>query len=400
MAPLLHKPVRQLHVTLHKILHEENRLRKQECILYLVHPTSHWFFRGLTAIPDSLPLVNKVMPIFRFPKLALQPEQKEEHNRMKRILAVLVVVLVLSGHDMYLKPDHYFLDPNTPSVVALYNGTFEKSENVIDRDRMLDVSIVGNGQRITVDTSAWVEKDDITYLNFTTGAAGTWVAGVSTKPRTLGMSATDFNEYLEHDGVLDMLALRNENGTLADSAIERYSKHVKTIFQVGDELSDDYQTELGYPIEFVLLDNPYDIHPGHTLPVKLLFQQQPLANQLVYAGLAAEGEHTHADDESGDHQHDALQQFRTDEHGMLDLPVSAEGIWYLRTIHLAASAEEGLTHESHWATVTFAVGEGHSHEHEAADEEHSHDEGLPVYIYVILSVLIIGVLFFWFNRKK
>ena len=108
------------------------------------------------------------------------------------------------------------------------------------------------------------------------------------------MDAKAFNDYLEHDGVLDMLEWRKENNVLDQDAVEKYSKHVKTIFQVGKQLTDDYKTELGYPIEFVLLENPSNLHAGHDLPVKLLFNQKPLANQLVYAGhKSAPREHTH-----------------------------------------------------------------------------------------------------------
>ncbi|HBR54213.1 MAG TPA: DUF4198 domain-containing protein, partial [Flavobacteriaceae bacterium] len=39
--------------------------------------------------------------------------------------------------------DTFFLQPNQQAVLDLYNGTFEKSENVIDRDRMLDASFFG-----------------------------------------------------------------------------------------------------------------------------------------------------------------------------------------------------------------------------------------------------------------
>lgn len=332
---------------------------------------------------------------------------------MKRILSGLLLIILLSSHDMYLKLGQYFLEPNIDAVIELYNGTFDRSDNVITRDRMLDVSLVGNGERVTVDTSDWFEKEKTTYLNFTTGSPGTWVAGVSTKPRTLGMSAQSFNDYLEHDGVLDMLATRKENGTLADSAIERYSKHVKTVFQVGNERSADYETELGYPIEFILLQNPYDIHPGHSLAVKLLFDQKPLTNQLVYVGNQPTSKehthdgHTHSHDEEADHQHDELLQLRTDEEGLLQVPISSEGIWFLRTIHLVEVEEEGLTHESNWATVTFAVSgshaQGHGHDHHHAHDhshDHDHEEGIPAYAYGLLSLLMVIALFFWFNRKK
>ena len=317
-------------------------------------------------------------------------------------LPLIAIALVLfSSHDMYLKLNNYFLDTFTKSTVELFNGTFDKSENVIDRDRMIDVSILQNGERFYPLEDSWFEKDSITYLDFETKGAGTYVIGLSTRARTIEMDAEAFNDYLKHDGVLDLLEKREADGTLETGALELYSKHVKTIVQVGEELSEDWMTALNYPIEFIPLENPYDIHVGHTLPVQLYANQEPLVNQLVYLGHKAlstththDGStHTHDSDES--HEHNDLQKFRTNENGVIELPIDKEGVWYLRTIHLVELADSEYTHESNWATLTFAVGEGHSHEH----SEEAHDE-IPTYYFIVASVLLIALLFFFFRTRK
>ncbi|MDN3204057.1 DUF4198 domain-containing protein [Algoriphagus sediminis] len=413
---------------------------------------------------------------------------------MKKLTLCLVVLIVLSSHDMFLKLDNFFLQPNSDSVIQLLNGTFERSENVISRDRMLDVSLVGMGSRTEMDTSFWYEKDSSTYLEISTGDEGTYLVGVSTAARNIEMDAEAFNSYLEHDGVLDMLEWRKENDAMDQPAVERYSKHVKTIFQVGDELTEDWKTVLGYPIEFVPMENPYDIHPGHEMKVKLLWKGKPLSGQIVYVGNDGEAhdhshdepgmhthddgtthshdtgqehshedetthshdnedshesdgehshdenhshthdsaeEHTHGDGtthshenedqhESGEvhthedgtthshneeetssesHSHEGVMQLRTDSNGVISIPISSTGVWYLRTIYMELKSEEGLTHESNWATLTFAVGEGHSHEH--GNDAHVHEEeGIPSYVFWGGSLILLVILFFWFNRKK
>ncbi len=383
---------------------------------------------------------------------------------MKKNLLFLLLVLLLCSHDMYLKLDSYFLPPDTQSQIQLFNGTFEKSENVIDRDRMMDASLVGNNNRITITEDQWTEMDSITYLNFTTGKAGTWVAGVSTKARNIEMAAQAFNDYLEHDGVQDMLESRRENNLLEQNAVEKYSKHVKVIFQVGDSTTGDWSKPLGYPIEFIPQSNPYELHTGDGIVVKLLRDGNPLVDQLVYAdskpsnnshshevseemhshgnekphshgqadnhkeqGDSHEHPHTHDDGQqhSHDHEHDAAQQednhehehgdtvsngndatekhthttgqeLRTNESGEVTVKLNADGIYYLRTIHLVNTEEEGLTHESNWATLTFEIAHSHENEH-----SHEHDdEGIPMWIFITASIIIVGGLFFFFNRKK
>lgn len=288
---------------------------------------------------------------------------------MKKLTFLFVTFMVLSSHDMFLKMGTYFLEPNTDVTIELFNGTFEKSENTIDRNRMIDASLIGNGTRTVVDTSLWTESGETTILNFTTGEPGTWVAGLSTKAKNIELAATDFNNYLEHDGVLDMIEQRELDDTEGEDAIEKYSKHVKAIFQVGDQKTEDWKTELGYPIEFVPLQNPYEIKPGEQLEVKLLSKGQVLPHQLIYVG-STQGSHSHSHGEDSDHVHDEdageghhhdATQLRTNTNGIVTMDITNEGLWYLRTIHMVLSEEEGLTHESNWATLTFEVGHGHNH---------------------------------------
>lgn len=348
---------------------------------------------------------------------------------MKKTLLLVIAFLVFSSHDMFLKLDSYFLQPNSRTSIQLFNGTFEKSENVITRDRMIDVSLVSNGKRTKVDTSQWSEKDSIvTILSFKTGDEGTYVAGVSTKARNIIMDAEAFNSYLEHDGVLDMIEWRKSNNAMDQDAVEKYSKHVKAIAQVGNKKTDDWKTILGYPIEFVPLSNPYNLHTGDEIQVQLLSEGKPMANQLVYFGSQASlhghthdpvpnddanHEHDHSDGHSHehegdsghehgseDHTHTSGNSTRTDSDGVLTLKLASDGIWYLRTINLVTTEEPGLTHESNWATLTFEVG----HDHSSVAENHVHEDesplGIPAYAYWLGSLAIIGILFFFFYSQS
>ncbi len=328
---------------------------------------------------------------------------------MKKLPFILFALVVLCSHDMYLKLDDYFLQPDSKASIQLFNGTFANSDNTIDRDRMLDVSVLAHGARTRMDTTQWREEGMVTVLDFTTGKSGTYVAGVSTRTRSLAMEAEAFNNYLEHDGVVDELERRRADGTLGSNAVERYSKHVKTIVQVGAERTDDWQTPLGYPIEFVPLQNPYALHPGDPVDIRLLWRGEPLANQLVIVDTEASGhthgagaDHTH-DEDTPEHTHAGMSQLRTDEAGVFQFTVSQEGTWFVRTIHMTNPQEEGLTHESNWATLTFAVNHDHSHagggDH-AHDHTHDHEGGIPSYVWWLGSLALVGGLFVYFSRRS
>jgi uncharacterized GH25 family protein len=265
-------------------------------------------------------------------------------------LLIFMLITALSAHDMFLKLETFFLKPHTAVTISLYNGTFEKSENVITRDRMQDISIAGpQNERVHPDTLQWRDAGATTLLDFKTGGEGTYVAGVSTKPRMIELAAKDFNEYLEHDGVLDVLASRKEKGELDKEARELYSKHVKAVFQVGQRRSDGFKAKLGYPIEIVPLQNPYHLGKGEVLEALVLKNGQPVANQLVYASFA--GYHKHGDEGN----HAEAVKTRTDQNGVAKIELSKSGHWYIRLIHMVSSDEEGVDYESNWATLTFEI---------------------------------------------
>jgi uncharacterized GH25 family protein len=286
---------------------------------------------------------------------------------MKKILFGLIAVTLLCSHDLFLKLDHYFLEARAPAVIQLFNGSFEVSENVIDRSRMIDASLVNNGNRTQIDKKQWFERDQTTFLNFETGASGTYILGVSTAARTIEMEAVRFNNYLEHDGVDDMLLSRKQNNQLDQNANEKYSKHVKTIFQVGDTTSNDWNTVLGYPIEFVPLENPYELHPGHSLNVQLLSDGKPLANHTVLLGTAAHKEHKnskHTHDDGTTHSHED-QESLTSGHS------------YDEQKALKASNhthDDGTTH-SHEDQDSLTSGHSYDEQKELKASKHIHDAG-------------------------
>lgn len=274
------------------------------------------------------------------------------------LLSVLIVT-ALSAHTMFLKLDSFFLEPNSTGMVALINGDFDKSENVITRDRMLDVSVVGPGGTTHPPESAWKDSAvfhwspdsvDTAILAFETGEAGTYLIGVSTAARVFALTADEFNEYLVHDGIIDVIAQREAAGQTGDEATERYSKHVKALVQVGGARSDQWSTELGYPVEFMPLQNPYELGVGDELQVRFLRSGELVDNQLIYAS----HENHHGHDAAGEHV-EALTT-RTNADGVATIPLTGAGRWYVRTIHMVeTTAEPDVDYESNWATLTFEV---------------------------------------------
>ena len=270
---------------------------------------------------------------------------------MKKALILASILIISSAHDMFIKMDSYFLKPNKQAELFIFNGTFEKSENTIERKRMRDVTILGPDYRIKPEEISWYEENNITCLRFNTGKSGAYVAGISIVPNMIELSANEFNEYLKHDGVLNVLEDRRKSQELNLPAKEKYSKHVKAIFQVGEKTSGNFAEILGYPIEFVPMENPYTLNENEILRVKLLKNGKPLRNHLVYVGFMQAG---HDYNSREDHHH-AEMKLETNTDGIASLLISQHGHWYIRTIHMVRSNETGVDYESNWATLTFEI---------------------------------------------
>jgi uncharacterized GH25 family protein len=157
------------------------------------------------------------------------------------------------------------------------------------------------------------------------------------------MSGADFNEYLDHDGIPDILEARRQSGELDEDVTERYAKHVKAVLQVGEERDDAYDVRLGYPAEIVPLVNPYSLNAGDEYSFLCLVDGEPVANQLVILG-----------GEQGGNLVDEVRK-RTDDNGKIAFMIDSAGKWYVEFIYMSPSSEADIDYESKWATLAFEV---------------------------------------------
>jgi hypothetical protein len=269
------------------------------------------------------------------------------HRRPLRLVLVAALLLLagpLAAHDLFLKLNSYFIPVHTAVQVAVLNGTFSSSEGPVARDRVADLSLVGPEGRAPLDTTALSGAAKSSTINLHTAGEGTYVLGMSVRPREIALTGEQFTGYLKEEGIDDMLSERARTGESGTPAKERYAKHVKAIFQVGQARSDRYATVLGYTAEIVPLENPYALRPGATLRVRCLINGQPAAGLTVLAGgVTSRGT--------------VISETRnlSDSAGIAQVRLASAGRWYVKFISMRRSTEPGITHESQWATLTFEL---------------------------------------------
>lgn len=267
----------------------------------------------------------------------------------KRFFAFLIICALAAvpalAHDLFLKLDNYFVAVNDKISVKILNGSFQASEGAITFARISDVSVVSPmGTRTNPKEADFTKDDKTTFLNLQPSEQGNYVVGLSTMTREIDLEAKDFNEYLSHDGIPDTLAERKRDKELTKKVRERYSKHVKIIFQAGAKQSDNYKTALGYPVEIVPVTNPYSLKSGNTFEFQCLKDGKPLVNQFVMTG---------REDANG--KLIVGKNIRTDKNGTAKIKLDGAGKWYVRFINMTRLSYPNLNYESKWATLTFQI---------------------------------------------
>jgi uncharacterized GH25 family protein len=272
----------------------------------------------------------------------------------QKILPLLfgfISLTILSSHNLFIKLESFYLNPNTETLIYLYNGSFSKSETVLPRNEMADVSLINPGEKIVhPDKRLWYEVNNQTVIKIKTGTEGTGIFGVSTSPKIYEFTTLQsFADKINHEGYLHLVEARKKSGDEAMPIRYKYSKYVKALFQVGDKPSDDFKQALGYPTELIPTTNPYSLKAGDELSVKLLFDGNPVAGETVYTSYGDLNDNTPNDTPA------AAFKLRTDSNGLVKVKLTNAGHWYFRTINIVKSTEQDTDYISISASITFEV---------------------------------------------
>lgn len=267
--------------------------------------------------------------------------------KIKTTLAFLLCALLalpVVAHDLFLKPDNFFIKLNQKVSISVMNGTFQTSEGAVNFARLTDVSVVSPaGVRTNAKETDFTKNETTAFMNLAPTEAGNYIVGLSTMWRENSLKAAEFNEYLTLEGIPDILENRKRDGELETDGRYRYSKYVKTILQVGNKQTDSYKTVLGYAVEMIPQTNPYKLKKGNTIEILCLKDGKPLVGQTVLTGRESGGKLA------------AEKSVRSDDKGMIKIKLDAAGKWYAKFINMVKIDDPKLNYESKWATLTFEI---------------------------------------------
>lgn len=258
-------------------------------------------------------------------------------------ISFLFPTRLLRAHDMWLEPSSFQPDLASLVSVQLRVGDTPAQAEPAPRDsrrivRFIAATSEGETPIIGVD-----ETEPAGLLR--PQQPGLQILGYHSTPTLIELEAEKFEAYLTDKGLEKISALRAHRGERARKGKERFSRCIKALITVGEAPTGGSDRTLGFPLELIANDNPYQHDLNTPFSARLLFEGKPLAEALVKAttlnpsatNLAA----------------------RTDEQGQVSFRFPVPGAWVLTAVHMtSAPAGAEADWDSFWASLTFEIPSG------------------------------------------
>ena len=158
----------------------------------------------------------------------------------------------------------------------------------------------------------------------------------------ISLVTSKFIDYLKEDYIDGIIAKVDRS---KKEQKERYTRYIKSLVQSGDSYSDTmYRTVVGQKFEIVLLQNPYSLHTGAIIKVKILFDGKPLAGKNITAR-----------NRTGSSPAISLVS-RTDSNGICFFKLTRTGDWFLHATYMIPCPDKSDSDwESFWTSYSFGI---------------------------------------------
>ncbi|MGI8783990.1 MAG: DUF4198 domain-containing protein [Acidobacteriota bacterium] len=254
--------------------------------------------------------------------------------------AVMLLLLAeLAAHDFWIEPSSF--RPAVGSLVAARLRVGEKLQgDPVQRSamRIQRFFITGPGGEKPM---AGRDGEDPAGLARIDGS-GVMVIGYRSNTSHVELDPEKFEQYLREEGLEQIIARRAELGHGPRKVREIYSRCAKALLAAGAGESSGYNRVVGFTLELVPENNPYELKPGEEFNVRLFYEGKPVKGVLV-AALSRKAP-------------EQLQSVRTDGDGRASLRLPHSGVWLVKAVHMIPVQDEAVADwESLWASLTFEV---------------------------------------------
>ncbi|MGB3456287.1 MAG: DUF4198 domain-containing protein [Litorimonas sp.] len=236
------------------------------------------------------------------------------------LIVLMATALPAAAHDFWIVPETPVMETPGETRIDFRIGHAGDVQNwPLRPDRVLSWQSVGpNG---LTDQQAGLTTGADADLPVILDAPGLHLVSVITQDSISELTAKRFNDYIEKEGLKDVIDHRERTRGTRRKGVERYSRRGKTLIAVGDwaRTGMDHVTQpLGHTLEITPLANPMTTAPGERLALEVRYRGERLPNAVVrFSPL-----HTVEDPET----------LRTDADGRVEIVMPEGGQWLLHVV--------------------------------------------------------------------
>ncbi|MBA3639010.1 MAG: DUF4198 domain-containing protein [Acidobacteriota bacterium] len=275
---------------------------------------------------------------------AARSHRNRRQHRTVQAAAVAACFLLLTGasalaHDLWIEPSAFVVDAGKLIGIKLRVGVDLLGDPVPRDPALIDRFIAAD--RAGIKPIIGRDGEDPAGLLRVT-SPGLVIVGYASTPSRIVLPANKFNEYLLEEGLESVAALRAKRNQTDAEARESFARCAKALISSGPLTAADADRALGFTLELVAERNPYALQAGQSLPVRLIYQNKPLAGTLVVA--------------VNRRNPSAKLSARSGKDGRVTFNLPEPGMWLIKAVHMTAAAPDAESQwASYWASLTFEL---------------------------------------------
>ncbi|SNR64276.1 DUF4198 domain-containing protein [Hymenobacter mucosus] len=270
---------------------------------------------------------------------------------MTRRLHLLVSLLLLGGtaiaQEFWLEPVRFIVAPGAVVHLRRLMGRgFQQPQRWAGRSSRLTTFRHYAPGQLPVDLLPTMAAADTLQSTLTIAQPGTHLLALATNDAYSTLAANEFNDYLREAKLDYIVALRQQREEMQKPGREAYRRCAKTLVQAGPVSAADtaraWSRATGLPLELVPEQNPYALHAGASLTLRVLAAGRPVPGQVVQVW-----------------QRTSLPaapplQLRSNQNGRVLFRLSGPGDYLVSTVRMTPALNHPQAEwQSTWSTLSF-----------------------------------------------
>lgn len=267
-----------------------------------------------------------------------RPFKALKHGVMAVALSVLSVT-VAQAHEFWIVPHNAHSEVDEQVVFELRIGSGLPGKQSVRIPGLVSAFIARDAQG-QYEVSGRDNSRVIGHLR--PRSPGATVVTMRTHEAKITLPSTEFEGYLQEEGLTKVMRQRQAEGDVGQPATELYSRCAKSIILV-DGNSDGFDKPTGLPLEVVPLSEPFGYQPGKPYRLRLLRDGKPLPNAQIKAQLQGKKRY--------------LLTAVSDAQGEVAISLPEAGVWLFSAVDMKPADDPDADWQSLWASLTLDIGE-------------------------------------------